>query len=184
MIKLLLSMSVFFCLTIHAYEQNPADYSVLEDAPPNVNLFQLASLSSDQDTDLYYLNLMLDKGSSQISGFYNAPDQRNSPSNRDGRAFALADIESANGAVLLVRSNRNVLLLKGLLDRPSQSGKFTIKYLADGILNRYESCDFELTKEAPGKWFIKNSYNGEKVNSIRVITWTAGIRTIQGICPR
>lgn len=156
-----------------------------EAVPPGVTLQKLVDLTSDQNGNSNYLNLMIDSNG-LAAGMYNEANPKNSPPADGGRAqnvFWLRDIESPAGVVLAEARGRKALLMKGELNRESQEGIFTIKYLANGLTMKYESCNFSL-KKAGKQWWVKNAYSGEKVNKIHVITWSMGITTLEGICPK
>jgi hypothetical protein len=143
----------------------------------------LANLTNDKNKNINYLNIMMDKNG-LAAGMYNEADPHNTPGDIGGgqNTFWLRDIESPNGAVLASSQGRDVLILKGLLNRETQEGKFAIKYLSNGLSMTYKACDFFL-KRTGGKWWIKNAYSGGKVSQIRVETWSLGVTTLKGICP-
>lgn len=156
-----------------------------EEVPPGVTLERLAAMTSDRDKNIHYLNLMIDD-KNLIAGLFNESDPKNKPSDDDARGehvFWLRDIESEEGVVLAVAKGRKALILRGLLDRETQEGRFTIKYLANGLTMRYESCDFELKRKENG-WFVKNVYTGAEVTSVHIETKMLGIATLKGICPK
>lgn len=100
----------------------------------------------------------------------------------DGDAFRLHQIESAEGAVLLVERGYKALILKGKLDRETQEGRFRLHYLANGLSKKYESCDLKLRLSGTN-WYIENAYTGRRVDRMHIRTWALGIRTLEGICP-
>lgn len=155
-----------------------------EEVPPGVTLQRLATMTSDRDRNVHYLNLMIDD-KNLVAGLFNESDPKNKPSDDDLRGehvFWLRDIESEEGVVLAVAKGRKALILRGLLDRESQEGRFTIKYLANGLTMRYESCDFEL-KRKENSWVVKNVYTGGEVTTVHVETKMLGIATLKGLCP-
>ena len=92
-------------------------------------------------------------------------------------------IESSQGAVIASMRGKKVLILSGKLDRKTQEGKFTIRYLTNAILNKYKSCDFYLRNGSDG-WFVQNAYNKRRITRVKVITHSVGITTLEGVCPR
>lgn len=158
-----------------------------EPVPPGISLQQLITLTNDRDSNKNYLNLMVDQNH-QAAGMYNLPDAGNKSGKDDAKGknvYWLQEIESPNGAVLAKGSGRDALILLGKLDRGTQEGRFTVKYLANGLSMRYEACDF-LLKRTVGSdsWHIQNAYDGSTVTNIRVTTWMMGIESLEGICPK
>jgi hypothetical protein len=146
--------------------------------PPGLELDHLATLSSDRDNQVGALNVMLD-GNNQVMGLYTRAQSVTADSSD---IVWLRDIESPEGAVLAESDGKKVLILKGRLNRETQEGRFQIHYLANGLWKRYESCDFHLRRSA-GDWYVENVYNNSKVDAIKVLTWSLGVTTLEGICP-
>jgi hypothetical protein len=73
------------------------------------------------------------------------------------------------------------MILQGQMG-DSQEGQFKIKFLTNGLFHSYDSCDFNLRKSGDG-WYVQNAYTGAVVRSVKVITKSLGIKTLQGICP-
>ncbi len=145
--------------------------------PPGITLQKLADLTSDRNMGDVALSLMLEKN--LVAGFYGERHATNEPV--EGVVYWQRDIEKPAGVSLLQVAGRDAAFLNGLLDRATQEGRFTIRYLANGITMRYESCDF-LLKKGGDKWHIQNIHTGAKVPEIRVTTWSFGITTLEGIC--
>jgi hypothetical protein len=95
--------------------------------------------------------------------------------------FPFADIAKPNGVVLVEGQGHNVLLLQGQLDPSGLQGRFHLSYLANGLTNKYETCDLLLVKGADA-WHAQNAYTGQKVTSVRIVTWSLGLKTLEGIC--
>jgi len=170
MILLLLSLVVW---AENYYEPPPAD----------VSLQQLAVISSNKNSSKYNLVLMVDRAG-QVAGLYKGayPDNVREGDEMRKSVFWNREIESQEGAAILVRKNRNILILQGFIDRETQEGEYELKYLSNGLLGRYESCLVLLKKSAKG-WYMENYYNNKKIDSIFVDVYTLGVRTVKGICP-
>lgn len=184
--KVLFSLLMLLASTAHASNEWYGNlFGFYEDIPSGVRLQKLVTLTNDKDNNAINLHLMLDK-SDLVTGFYGQANENNifAQANERGKnVFWLRDIESKEGVVLASRSGYDVLLMNGNLDRESQEGKFTIRYLSNGLSKRYESCDFFLRK-AKNSWFIQNAYTKAKVTKVNVTSWSLGITTIEGICPK
>jgi hypothetical protein len=154
-----------------------------EPVPPGITLFKLVTMTSDQDSNRTDLSLMLD-AQNQVTGMYNKPDanNRDDSDTKSKNVFWLKDIESPKGSVVLVKRGRNILIMQGKLDKASQEGTFTLSYLTNGIFMSYDSCEFALRKSG-SNWFVENTYTGDQVNSIKVITHSLGVTTLEGLCP-
>lgn len=154
-----------------------------EAVPPGITLQKLVSMTSDQDSNSTDLSLMID-AKKEVAGMYNKPD----PKNRDDKdtksknIFWLKDIEDPKGVVVLVKKGRNILIMQGALNKRTQEGRFTLKYLTNGLFMTYDSCEFEL-KKSGSSWKVENAYTGETVKNIKVITHNLGVTTLQGLCP-
>lgn len=135
-------------------------------------LFQMAN---DRDANVDSYGILADAGSAQAIVL--AP---NGQGDR-GQTFPFSQIASPNGAVILSGQGHNVLYFQGQLDRSTQTGRFHAKYLSNGLTNQYTTCDFLLQKDANG-WYVQNAYTGARVTQVKIVTWTLGLKTLQGIC--
>jgi len=173
--------------TFNLWEQSElqqADSSTPNEAvPPGLTLQKLVTMTSDQDNNRTDLSLMID-AKNKVAGMYNKPDENNvdDKETKSKNVFWLKDIESAKGSVVLVKKGRDVLIMQGKIDQATQEGAFTLKYLTNGIFMSYDSCEFNLRKSG-SNWFVENAYTGDKVNTIKVITHSLGVTTLQGLCP-
>lgn len=165
--------------------QNKADLvgDPREPVPPGINIVELVTLSSDQNSNTTTINLMVDSNQ-EVAGMYNLPNPKNikDDETKAKNVYWLNDIESAGGSVMLIRRGRNALIMQGALDRGTQEGRFNLKYLINGIFMTYDSCEL-LLKKKDNSWFVENAYSGEPVNVIKVITHPLGITTLEGLCP-
>ena len=153
--------------------------------PPGTTLQRLITLTSDTNKNVNYLHLMFD-ANRNISGMFNEDAPGNEIEKDAGTGiFTLAEIESKRGGLLKKSRGYEAIFLLGKLDRNTLEGKFTIRYLANGLFTRYATCDFFL-KRVPGQnsWYVQNAYNGKPVTEIFVETYSLGIETIHGICPK
>lgn len=98
-------------------------------------------------------------------------------SNADGsKAFTPAQVSS--GAVLEEQQGVQALVLMG---QPS-AGKLAIRYVYNGMSGDYRSCNMNLVHNG-ANWSLTNAYTGGALRSAKVVTWSLGISTIQGLCP-
>lgn len=146
-----------------------------QELPLSFSLQEIAKMTNDRDGTVNTFSLAIDaKG--KVEGFHNA-----SPG--FAATYPLSIIESKEGAVLAEAEGRKVVFLLGKLNRPSQEGRFQLKYLANGLSMKYSTCDF-LLKKSGSNWYIQNAYTGARVNRIHITTWSLGVKTILGICPQ
>lgn len=146
--------------------------------PIDVSVQTLFSITNDRDSIQDSLQLMIDaKG--LAAGYFVKPDPKNN--DRLENTFWMRDVEKQAGVALVEGQGHKVILLQGQLDRASQEGRFHLQYLANGLTNKYETCDFLLKKGDRG-WYVKNAYNGQKVTNMKIITWSLGLTSLQGIC--
>lgn len=165
-----------------------ADPGQLAPVPPGMSLQKMITLTTDRDADVYFLHLMQDTRSLNPTGMF--VEQRKAflrydgepDANPQGKAFLLADIEKPAGVPLFEAQGRKVLLLQGTLDRETQEGRLHLKYLANGLSMTYENCDVILRK-TKGEFWVQNAYTGAKVTNVKVVTYWAGVVTLEGICP-
>ena len=181
------AIALFFLLVTPAYALNIFKGGVFspasESVPPGITLQSLMALSSDRDSTMANLSLMVDDKNLVAGMFASAIKTKKSRPADSGKVFWMRDIESRSGAVLVRAQNRDILILQGKLDRETQQGKFRLRYLANGLTGRYENCDFNLRRAHDGDWWIQNSYTQQKVTLAHLITWKLGVKTIQGLCP-
>jgi hypothetical protein len=149
------------------------------DTPAGIRLLPLFSITSDRDTIVNVFNLMID-GKNRAGGVLVRPNPNKLGVTAD-HAFWMRDIESPAGVALAEEQGLQVLTLQGQIDSATQEGRFHAKYLSNGLTGSYKSCDFLLKRSADG-WYVKNAYNGRTVTTMKVVSWTLGISTLQGIC--
>jgi hypothetical protein len=96
------------------------------------------------------------------------------------RAFTNSEISS--GAVLEEQQGVKALLLSGQVDSATGTGKWTIKFISNGLSGTYKSCDLKVQRTPAGVWTGVNAYNGTTLDKAKIVTWSMGITTIQGLC--
>ena len=155
-----------------------------EPVPPGQDIQPLVAITSSKDANKSLLHMMVDQATGKISGVYNLPDVNNREDNesQSNRVIWLNDIETKDGAIMLIRKGYKVLFLQGKLDEATQEGEFKIRFLRDAIFNSYRSCDFGVRKGDNG-WYVENAYTGETVTTIKVVSHATGVTTIEGLCP-
>ena len=98
-------------------------------------------------------------------------------------AKSFTNSEISSGAILEEQQGVKALILTGKVDSASGQGKWTIKYIANGLSGAYKSCDMKVQRAAQGDWIGVNAYTGATLDKAKIITWSMGITTIEGICP-
>ena len=96
------------------------------------------------------------------------------------KSFTNSQISS--GAVLEEQQGVKALILLGKVDSATGQGKWTIKFIANGLSGDYKSCDLKVQRTPQGDWLGINAYTGAALDKAKIITWSMGIATIQGIC--
>ena len=96
-----------------------------------------------------------------------------------GKNYTTAQV--AGGVVMTQKGNYKVLILQGTVNS-AQEGTFTIKYLTNGLFGSYSSCNFTLIHDGQG-WYVQNAYTGREVTTMKVLTNSLGVTTLDGICP-
>jgi hypothetical protein len=146
-----------------------------DNLPPGMGLQKMFTLTTDRDSNVYDLHAMLDSRNLSATGMYIR-------SAEGGRAFLLTDIEKPSGVTLFETQGRKVLILQGNLNRDTNEGRLHLKYLANGLSMTYETCDVILRRTGNQYW-VQNAYTNAKITAAKVLTYWAGVTTIQGICP-
>ena len=169
-------MKTLLCLFVFAI--GSAAHADSVNPPRGITLQSLFSWTNDRDANKDSFNLMIDD-KDLVAGMFLKLDSGQTDGT-DG-TFWERDIESTDGALVLEGQGHKVMFLLGKLDRASQEGRFSLKYLANGLTNQFSTCDFLLKKDG-NAWYVKNAYNGQKVTQMKIITWGLGLKTLQGIC--
>ncbi len=181
----LLSFIFLFSLSAAAQEaremgtwslQLSDDPSYEQGVPPGTTLQKLLTLSTDRDSNTYDLHAMVETRGNSPTGMYVSTD-------RGGRAFSLAEIAKPAGVSLFEAQGRKVLILQGRLNSESHEGRMHLKYLANGLSMTYETCDVMVRRSGQNFW-LQNAYTGARITSVKVLTYWAGVVTIEGLCPK
>jgi hypothetical protein len=159
------------------------DGARVQAVPPGNTLQKLMNFSNDRDAIVNRLSVMID-ANTLLTGMYIDESNLVEPAvfGPGAGVVWLRDIESKEGGVLFEGQGHKVILIQGKLNRTSQDGRFQIRYLANGLTNNYEACDVLLKKDDKG-WYAQNAYTNKRITAAKLITWSLGISTVQGICP-
>lgn len=173
-------------LLLLALVSAPAFANEREDAkfaPPGITLQKLFTVSNDRDANVDRFNLMVDEQKKAAGVMLNAGNRDTTDNTASDQAHWFRDIARPDGVVLIEGQGRKVVLMQGSLNRDTEEGRFKITYLANGLSGKYETCEVLLKKSGPGAWYAQNAYTGAKITSVKIITWSLGLRTLQGLCP-
>ncbi len=165
------------------------DPAQLAPVPPGMSLRKMVTLTTDRDADVYFLHLMQDTRALHPTGMF--VEKRKSflrydqvpDANPDGKPFLLSEIEKPAGVPLFEAQGRKVLIMQGSLNRETHEGRLHLKYLSNGLSMTYETCDV-LLRRSGNEFWVQNAYTGDKVTTVKVITYWAGVVTLEGICPK
>ena len=152
-------------------------------APPGITLQRLFNVSNDRDANVDRFNLMVDEQKKAAGVIFSAGNKEDTDNTAADQPHWFRDIARPEGVVLIEGQGRKVVLMQGSLNRDTEEGRFRITYLANGLSGKYESCDVLLKKSGPGAWYAQNAYTGTKITTVKIITWSLGLRTLQGLCP-
>ncbi len=171
-----------FILFLAPFTLAKADTIDAEPVPPGLHLQLLSTITTDVDSRAANISVMLNN-KNLAEGIYARyiNDKSFEKFEMTRNVFWLRDIEAEKGAVLFQERGLDALILQGEIDRETQEGLFTLKYLANGILGKYESCKIKL-KNNNGNLYLQNFYNNTRVTNVKVITWKFGITTLEGVC--
>jgi hypothetical protein len=131
-------------------------------------------LSSDVDSDLTTFSVDIAGGA--VAGF-----EATSGSDSAIASFAAADVAKPEGVVVHSFHGHDVLFLQGAVDGKSGEGTFHLKYLSNGLTRSFAPCDF-LLKKSGSNYFAQNASTGDHITNPKILTWSLGISTLQGIC--
>ncbi len=140
----------------------------------------LFTITNDRDSAVSAFRLLISENNLAAGVLYGPSSEM--PNAAGARSFPMHDVEKTEGVALIDEQGHKVLFLQGQLDRATQEGRFHLKFLANGLQNTYKTCDFLLRKSG-AKWLVKNAYTGNTVMNMKIITWSLGLTTLQGICP-
>jgi hypothetical protein len=142
------------------------------------DVFQsLASITNDRNADLQRLSVLLAAG--QVVGLRFDTVNGANPHASD---FSLDEMKA--GAVLDGDAQHEAIVLRGSIDSTIGDADLTVTYLANGLFGTRKNCHARMVRDERGQWHIVNIYDHERVDHLVVETWTFGISTIDGICPR
>ena len=138
---------------------------------------KLISVYNDRNTGYSDLELVVD-GQGVPQGIKWVPHEKFVAAEK---SFTLAQL--AAGAVLEEQQGIKALTLTGRLDLAAAQGRWALKYIANGLSGEYKSCDMVVKRTPQGDWAVMNATTGAIVQKAKIITWSLGIKTIEGICP-
>jgi hypothetical protein len=138
------------------------------------NASTLFTLGNDRDATVitYSVTIVGDA----LTGFEATPGEH-----KPTDTFSAVDVAKPAGVVLLSGQGHDVLFLQGSVDGKSGEGRFHLKYLSNGLTGSYSTCDFLLKKNGTN-FFAQNAYSGARITSAKILTWSLGLDTLQGIC--
>ncbi len=146
----------------------------------SVTAQKLATVTNDQDQEVAELSILLDS-SGKPTGLnittHNSPDGKDINKN-----VSLAELASADGALMLQARGYNAIYLKGTLSPSATDAQLTVRYLTNALSSTYSSCDVEAKLDGSAGWELINDQSHAVITEGKVLTGTFGISKIQGIC--
>lgn len=132
---------------------------------------KLIQLTNDRDANVAVVEWVTDAAGATLGLRYT--------SNKKVTDFTLAQLNS--GAVLEAQQGVNALTMKGPID-PLKGGNLTFTYVANGMMGSYKSCAAQLTRSTDGEWMLLHTTSRARIQSAKIVTWSMGITTLEGIC--
>jgi hypothetical protein len=140
---------------------------------------KLLTLTNDRDALVSDLDFQVDAQGAVQGLQYNVHDSGQTTV----KNFTMAELGAAEGVVLEDQQGVKALLLRGHADVPTGKGQFVIRFINNGLSGDYKECNINLSRGGTGIWTLFNAYTGKAVDAAKVLTWSLGIQTIDGICP-
>jgi hypothetical protein len=128
----------------------------------------ILNLGNDRDSNVTQLGVQADPSGALQKFTYTT--------HQGTKTFAPDDL--ATGAVLEEQQGVQALILTGQVSL----GKLAMKYVYNGLSKEYRSCNMTLTRSSKGDWALTNAYTGAALRNAKIITWSLGISTLQGLC--
>jgi hypothetical protein len=139
----------------------------------------LFSLANDRGPGVNQVGLIVDGG--KVSALsYQTQDDKGKVENK---TFPIAALGTADGAVLEEGQGVKALAVLGSIDSAAGVGQVTFRYIYNGLTGRYKTCPADLKRSSAGDWTLFNHTTGTPIIGAKMITWSLGIDTLQGICP-
>jgi len=138
---------------------------------------KLLTFSNDRTAITDELSLTLDAQGSVQGVAYLVNDGKTAE-----KDFSLATLAGGDGAVLEEQQGVKAIELLGHVNSAAGTGQFVIHYVANGLSGSYSDCNVNLQRGSSG-WVLINAYTGQPVKTAKIITYSLGITTIEGICP-
>jgi hypothetical protein len=132
---------------------------------------KLVQLTNDRDANVSVIEWVTDAAGATAGLRYTS----------NGRVtdFTLAQMQA--GAVLESQQGINALVLKASMD-PVTGGPVTFTYVANGMMGSYKSCAAHVARSGSGEWMLMHATARSRVQTAKIITWSMGITTLEGIC--
>ena len=140
---------------------------------------KLFTLSNDRDAVTSDLDFTLDS-SNMVQGIAYVTDSSGKTSEKD---FTLNDLGTSDGAVLEEQQGVKAIELKGKIDSKKGTGALVFHYIANGLSSEYKDCNMNVMRDSSGQWIAINAYTNQPVTAAKIITYSLGITTLDGICP-
>lgn len=141
---------------------------------------KLLAISNDRDAGINELRLLVGGGGgdSAVTGITYVTHTEGGQG--QAKNFTLAQL--TGGAVLEEQQGVKALILSGSVDAHAGRGHLTFRYIANGLTGAYKECGAGLLTDQGGVWHLTDA-KGTAIKNAKIVTWSMGISTIQGICP-
>lgn len=157
---------------------------VLATSQPVAHAFEasaqkLLTLSNDRNAATNDVDFTLDS-SNMVQGVAYITNDAGKTIEKD---FTLKDMATGDGAVLEEQQGVKALELKGTVDANKGTGTLVFHYIANGFSGEYKDCNLNVMRDSSGQWIAINAYTNQPVTAAKIITYSLGITTLDGICP-
>lgn len=175
---LVAAVAVLAMTGIKAKAESWTDFLDFTGFTKNTKLESLLTISNDRGTDYNVLSGMVDDRNN-LTGvdFANFTGGHSSGS----KQYPANQIGTSNGVVLVNEQGVDALILRGKIN--GGEADLVVRFIFNGLSKEYHECKVTGVRGTDNVWHMKNAYTGKMVDKAKLITYSIGIKTIDGICP-
>lgn len=98
------------------------------------------------------------------------------------KSFPVDLLAQSPGAVLEEEQGVKALTLTGTVNSEKGAGRLVWTFVSNGMTNTYKSCPVGIERDNRGQWYMFDFNTREVITQAKILSWSLGIETIQGIC--
>lgn len=141
---------------------------------------KLLRITNDRNATVSEMGIILHNPSMAVEGMRYAYYEANGKVTE--KTYTVAQLTSAQGVVLEEERGVKAITLQGTLDEANGTGEWMLRYVANGLSKEYKDCPISLRRSPAGAWTLVKPGTSRTISDAHVVTWSLGIRTIQGLC--